>query len=134
MLYEIKLKVVRPNNTGEEKEFKEHYILDAETHGDAEAVGYKLYPDHTVDVFAVFRSDIHEIINEKEDDKPFFKATVVDIMTDDNGKEKEMKYQMLVCAKDITEANAIISEYLRQGYNMRLDSLRRIKIVDYLKQ
>lgn len=136
MLYEIKLNVTRPQDDGAMKQVKEHYILDADLHGQAEAAGFSLYAGVSnatdVDVFAVFRSDIKEIINEKTDDKPFFKATVIDIVTDDNGNEKELKYQVLVCAGDITEANEILGEYLRQGYDMRLDALRRVKINDYL--
>ena len=135
MLYEIKLKVVKTLDSGETKEVKEHYILDAELHGEAEARGYELYPGQEIDVFAVFRSDIREIVNDKEDDKPYYKATVIDVFEDqDTGKEKETKYQMLVCAGDIVEATELMNEYLGQGYNMRLDAIRRIKIVDYLKQ
>lgn len=135
MLYETKLSVEKPGDKGESKIVKEHYIMDAETHGDAENTAYKLYDGlkGELDVFAVFRSDIREIINEKEDDKPFFKATVIDITIDDSGKEKETKYQMLVCASNIVEATSIIQEYLKQGYNMRLDGIRRVKIVDYVK-
>lgn len=134
MFYEIKLKRKGINAKGEEKEIKEHFILDAETHGDAETQGYALYEGTEVDVFAVFRSGYYEIVNEKEDDKPFFKATVIDTFTDDNGKEKEIKYAMLVCAADLTQAHDIMKEYLKQGYdNMRLDEIKRTKITDYIK-
>lgn len=134
MLYEIKLSVEKTLDSGEQKTVKEHYICDAELHGDAEKTGFELYPNLQIDVFAVFRSDIKEIINEKEDDKPFYKATVIDVQTDlDTGKEKELKYQMLVCASDIVEATAIMNEYLKQGYDMRLDGIRRVKILDYIK-
>lgn len=135
MLYEIKINVEKPDIEGEMKLQKEHYILDAELHGEAEAAGYQLYDGMKgeVDVVAVFRSDIKEIVNEKAEDKPFFKATVVDVTTDDAGKEKELKYFMLVCAKDIVEATDLMQEQLKQGYDMRLDAIRRVKILDYLK-
>lgn len=134
MLYEIKLSVEKTLDSGEQKMVKEHYICDAELHGEAEKIGFELYPSQQIDVFAVFRSDIHEIVNEKEDDKPFYKATVIDVQSDlDTGKEKELKYQMLVCASDIVEATAIMNEYIKQGYDMRLDGIRRVKILDYIK-
>ncbi len=136
MLYEIKVNVEKPDDGGEMKVHKEHYILDAELHGEAEAAGYQLYDGMRgeVDVVAVFRSDIKEIVNNKEENKPFFKATVVDVTTDiDTGKEKEMKYSMLVCAKDIVEATDLMQEQLKQGYDMRLDAIRRVKILDYLR-
>lgn len=133
MLYEIKLKLTKPDEkTGEVKEVKEHYIVEAELHADAEKTGYELYPNTDVDVFAVFRSDLKEIANDKPEDKPFYKATVVDTFIDDNGKEKELRYQLLVCASDLLEATAFMTEYLKQGYDMRLDAIRRTKIVDYI--
>lgn len=134
MLYESRLKVEKVLPSGEQAEVKEHFILDAELFAEAEKISYDLYPNHNIDVFSVCRSDIKEIINEKEEDKPFFKATVIDAVTDDNGKEKEMKYQMLVCAENIVEATTLINEYIKQGYDMRLDGIRRVKIVDYIRQ
>lgn len=133
MLYEIKLTVDKVLDSGEQKPVKEHYIVDAETHGDAERIGFELYPNTNVDVVAVYRSDIREIINNKEEEKPFFKATVIDVFTEDDGREKETKYQMLVCAKDIMEATNLMKQYLEQGYDMRLDALKRVKIIDYIK-
>lgn len=131
MLYEIRLIVSKP---GSDSPTKEHYIADALLHGEAEKTGYELYPNTDVDVISVCRSDIKEIVNAKEEDKPFFKATVIDVVTDDLGREKEMKYQMLVCAKDIADATSIMTEHLKQGYDMRLDAIRRVKILDYIQQ
>lgn len=132
MFFEAKLKVEKTLNSGEVKEVTEHFILDAELFGEAEKIMYEEYPNHKVDVFAVYRSKIKEIINQKEDDKPFFKATVIDIFTDDSGKEKETKYEVLVCAASVAEATNITLEYLKQGYDLRLDEIKRVKIVDYI--
>lgn len=133
MLFEAKLKVEKTLDSGEVKEVTEHYILDAELFAEAEKIMFEQYPNLKIDVFAVFRSKIREIINDKEEDKPFYKATVIDIFTDENtGKEKETKYELLVCAESVAEATAITTEYLKQGYNLRLDEIKRIKIVDYI--
>lgn len=133
MLFEAKLKVEKTLDSGEVKEVTEHYILDAELFAKAEKIMFEQYPNQKIDVFAVFRSKIREIINDKEEDKPFYKATVIDIFTDENtGKEKETKYELLVCAESVAEATAITTEYLKQGYNLRLDEIKRIKIVDYI--
>ena len=133
MSYEAKIKVEKTLDTGEQKEVKEHYILDAELFADAEKKMYDLYDGQNIDVFCVFRSDVKEIINNKEDDKPFFKATVIDVFTDEEtGKEKETKYYMLVCAENTVEATLLVNEYLKQGYDLRLDGIKRVKIVDYL--
>lgn len=49
------------------------------------------------------------------------------------GKEKETKYEILVCAESVAEATAITNEYLKQGYDLRLDEIKRVKIVDYIQ-
>lgn len=85
------------------------------------------------DVFAISQSKIIEIVNNKEDDKPFFKATIIKTYTDDAGNEKEMKYIVLVCAEDITDANKLMQDYMRQGLeDMRLDAIQKTKILDIL--
>lgn len=128
MLYEVKLKY----KNEEEKDVKEHYVLEAESYGDAEKIAYELHPDANIDLTSVFRSGIKEIVNQKEDNKPYFLATVVDPYIDDNGNEKEMKYQMLVCESDVISATEYITEYLKQGYGaIRLDAIRKTRITDY---
>lgn len=131
MFYEIKLKVEKENSKGEMKEVIEHFITDVELFAEAEAKGLEQYVD--CDVISITRSKAVEIVNEKEEDKPFYKATSIDIFIDDNGNEKETKYYNLVCAKDITEANRLMQEHMRQGLNdMRLDGIVKTKIMDLI--
>ena len=110
MLYETKAKVHRLAPTGEDKEVREHFIMNAESFAEAELRTLTEYSNvgEEADVFAIFRSNVYEIVNDKEEDKPYFLATVTDTVIDENnGNEKEMKYQMLVCAKDVTEQQQI---------------------------
>ena len=81
MYYEVKLKVMKPNKDGLEKEVKEHFITDCSLFAEAEAKGLEQYASDNMesDVFSISRSNIIEIINEKTEDKPFFKATIVDM-------------------------------------------------------
>lgn len=135
MYYEIKLKVNKTNSKGEEKEVKEHFITDCELFAEAEAKGLELYASGNLkcDVFSISRSNIIEIVNEKTDDKPFFKATIVDTQIDEKGKEKELKYYNLVCAKDVKEANALMDKHLAQGLSyMRLDAIAKTRIIDLI--
>ena len=69
-------------------------------------------------------------LNRKEKGKPFYKATIVDTYTDDAGNEKETKYYVLVSARDIPEANRLMEDYLRQGFDMKLDGIVKTKIID----
>lgn len=135
MYYELKLKVNKTNDKGEEKEVKEHFITDCELFAEAEAKGLEQYVSDNMkcDIFSISRSIIIEIVNEKTEDKPFFKATIVDIQIDENGKEKELKYYNLVCAKDVKEANTLMEQHLAQGLSdMRLDAIVKTKIIDLI--
>lgn len=131
MFYEIKLKVEKENSKGEMKEVVEHFITDVGLFAEAEAKGLEQYVD--CDVISITHSKVVEIVNEKEEDKPFYKATLIDIFIDDNGNEKETKYYNLVCSKDITEANRLMQEHMRQGLeDMRLDAIQKTKIIDLI--
>ena len=132
MYYEITLKVEKENKKGELKQVTEQFITDAELFANAEYTGLNEY-EGNCDVTAIKRSKIREIVNQKEEDKPFFKATVVDIFTNEDGTEKELTYPVLVCAKDITEANKLMKDYIAQGLNdMRLKEIKETKILDVL--
>lgn len=132
MFYEIKLKVEKENSKGEMKEVIEHFITDVVLFAEAEKKGFEQYNGYC-DVISITRSNVVEIVNEKEEGKPFYKATLIDIFIDDNGNEKETKYYNLVCAKDITEANRLMQEHMRQGLNdMRLDAIQKTKIIDLI--
>lgn len=132
MFYEIKLKVEKENSKGDVKEVKEHFIVDCELFAEAEFAGMNQYNNQS-DVFSIIRSKIREIVNNKEEDKPFFKATIVDTFVNDDGAEKETKYPVLVCAKNLAEATKITEDYMRQGLtDMRLDKIEKTKILDVL--
>lgn len=132
MFYEIKLKVKNENAKGEVKEVKEHFITDVDLFCEAEAKGIGIY-NGKCDVFSIIRSKIREIVNNKEEDKPFFKATLIDVFVNEDGTEKETPYPVLVCAKDVKEANRIMEEYMKQGLSdFRLEGIVKTKILDVL--
>lgn len=132
MFYEIKLKVEKENAKGEIKEVKEHFITDVDLFCEAEAKGLELY-NGKCDVFSIIRSKIREIVNDKDEANPFFKATLIDVFINDDGTEKENPYPVLVCAKDLNEANRIMEYYMRQGLgNFRLEGIVKTKILDVI--
>ncbi len=135
MYYEIKLKVRKTDEKGEEKEVKEHFITNVELFSEAEAKGMELYASENMccDVFAISRSNVIEIVNEKEEGKHFFKATVIDEQVDEKGIAKELKYYNLVSASDLREANLIMENHLMQGMSgIRLDAIVKTKIIDLI--
>ena len=136
MYYEMTTKVSRVKDDGTEKEVTERYITDCLTFEEAERKGMETYSaDNTEgDVIAIKRSNVREIVNENEEKEHYFKATIVDVFIDDNEKEKELKYYVLIRADNLTEATAKANEYMRQGLDdMRLDGVLKTKILELLK-
>lgn len=136
MYYEITTKVVRTQEDGTKKEVAERYLADCETFTEAEKMGAETYADYSLDgdVVAVKRSNVKEIVNEDEEKEHYFKATIIDTFTADNGKEKELRYYVLIRANDLGEATAKANEYMRQGLqDMRLDGIVKTKILELLR-
>ena len=119
---------------GEIKRKQETYLAQhIEVLSQAEQRALELYNgDCDVNTIKRLPESYKEIVNEQED-KPFFRATVVETSMDDEGEEKELKYNLFVRASDLTEAHTIMQDHLAQGLeDMRLDSLVKTKIVDLL--
>lgn len=133
MFFEVKLRVDRENSKGELKKVVEHFIVEGcWLFAEAEQRALQEY-DNDCEVFYIAQSKIVEIVNQKEDGKPFFKATVVSLFVDDDAAERETTYPVLVCASDINEANKLMSEYLKQGMaDMTLSGIVKTKILDKL--
>lgn len=82
-------------------------------------------------------SKVMEVVNEPTDaekmDMFIYRAVIASIYTDDDGNEKEMKYPVLLWAKNIDEAMGIVNNYLRQGLeDMSLVSITKTKIVEVI--
>lgn len=119
MLYEIKARY-----TDGDKTVKVHYLLDAELFAQAEAKVYEQLKDKAdVDVISIKRSTIKEVI-KIDNDLDYYVATISDTYTDDKGNEKIIRYKQLLPAASIGEAQEAINDYLKQGYDMRLDAIK----------
>lgn len=133
MFFEGKIKVERENKKGEMKTVLEHYIIEnEELFANAE---YKLMNlcNGDCEVTSITKSKVREIVNSKQEDKPFFRATIVDIFVNDDGTEKGTQYPVLVCAKDIAEATRLVEDYMKQGLSdMKLDGITKTKILEVL--
>lgn len=136
MFYEVTIKVNRVQENGKEKEVIERYITDCELFAEAEQKGMKEYSDYSVegDVIGIKRSNVYEIVNKSENEnEKLFKAKIVSIFVDDNEKEKEQPYHVLVWAKDMDNANRNVQEYMKQGLNdLLLREIKETKILDII--
>ena len=120
MLYEIKARYTADGD----KTVKVHYLLDVELFGQAEATVYEYLKDKKdVDVVSIKHSTIKEVI-KIDNDLDYYVATISDTYTDDKGNEKIIRYKQLLPAASIGEAQEAINDYLKQGYDMRLDAIK----------
>lgn len=136
MFYEISIKVDRTQDNGKEKEVVEKYISECVSFTDAEAKGVKVYADYSIngEVVAIKRSNIYEIVNKSNNgNEKLFKAKIVSIFVDDNGKEKEQPYHVLLWAEDIDDANSKMKQYMSQGMqDLVLCEIKQTKLIDII--
>lgn len=114
---------------------KESYVLnDKESWSDVEATFYLLFDGYKeLDVESIKRSKIKEIANSRESESDLlWMAEMMDVFHDDEGNEKTLKYKILFFSKTYESANAFITEYSKQGYDMSLVSLKLTKFADVL--
>lgn len=134
-MYEIKISYTTIDEKGNDKQKSENLILEnAESFADAEQMGYDYGSGLTaLDVVAVKRSKIKEIANERtSDDEKIFLATLVDIFLEDDGTEKPIRYTIAFFSKTMASANAYITEYTKQGYNMSITKIIESNFNDVL--
>ena len=119
MLYEVKARY-----TDGDKTVKVHYLLDVQLFAQAEVKAYEQLQDKAdVDIVSIKRSTIKEVIRV-DNDLDYYVATISDTYTDDKGNEKIIRYKQLLPAATIGEAQEAITDYLKQGYDMRLDAIK----------
>lgn len=137
MIYETQVQFITIDANGNDRVVKQKFIVkEATSHGEAEDITFSECQSQTdIDVIAVKRSKIKEILNTRtNDDERIFIADVADVMTDDNGEEKELIYKMVFFAANADAAYNYIKAYLAQGYNMSLVGLKMTKFVDVIGQ
>lgn len=132
MFYELSLKVSIVNAVGEEKEIKERYITDDLLFSSVEQKGLKLY-DNECDVFAIKRSKVTEILNQRQYENEFiYSATLAQIIIDENtGKEKETEEHVLFFAKNLKSATDYVLQYAKP-YDMEVKSIKKTNIKEVI--
>lgn len=131
MYYEVTLKVTKQDNKGNDKEVKENFLVEnAELWSEVENRALELY-NGECDIVAMKRSSVIEVVNEKKEDTPIFKAKLISTYVDEKGKEKEKSWVVALFAADMNEANKKMQEYIKQG--MEDLTLREIKQTNLLE-
>lgn len=131
MIHEAQVQFTQDEKTVKENVLTEGFDLFAEV--EAKLIEeYSGYED--VDVTAIKRSKIKEIANARTaDDDVIFTATLVDVFLNDDGSEKEIKYDIAFFSKNMDTAHAYIKEYVSQGYNLSIKGIKETKFIEVLK-
>jgi hypothetical protein len=137
-MYEGTITYTTVDNKGNDKNVKENYILEhCESFSDAEE---QLFNDGdgraAIDVVAIKRSPLKEIVNEREnEEQKVFIATIIDKFYDaDKDETTETQYTVALHAHDINEAHKAIDQYMKQGMeDMELVGLKCTKYLEVLK-
>ena len=135
--FETKIKRVVRDKKGNDKEIAEVYFVEnAVSFGDAET-RVQTYWNCECDVVAMAISKVMDVVNcptqEEKEERYVYRAVIATIYTDDDGNEKEMKYHVLLWAKNFDNAMTIVNEYIAQGLeDMTLVSLQKTKIVEVI--
>lgn len=123
------------DRTGNDKNAKVQYICENnESFSDVEEMLYQMFGEHTdFEVAAIKRSKIKEIVNKRESDEDLiWMAELQDAFHTDEGDEKYIRYKVIVFAKTFDSAKAKIVEYMKQGFDMTLVSLKLTKFEDVI--
>lgn len=135
MYYHVKTKFQQTQPDGTIKTKSEELIIDVEFFAQAEMTATLNYTnEEDVDVYSIKRlTRLKEIINTPEDGDTIYIATLKDVYVDEaSGKEKELKYDVLVYATDTNKANQIINVFMQQGYGMKLHGIHETKITEVI--
>ena len=135
--FEVKSRRVVMDNKGNDKSITEAFFIENCTSwADAEDKMLAYFNSEN-EVIGMAISKVLEVVNtptqEEKMDMFIYRAVIASIYTDDDGNEKEMKYPVLLWAKNIDEAMSVVNNYLRQGLeDMSLVSITKTKIVEVI--
>lgn len=135
--FEVKSRRVVMDNKGNDKSITEAFFIENCTSwADAEDKMLAYFNSEN-EVVGMAISKVLEVVNtptqEEKMDMFVYRAVIASIYTDDDDNEKEMKYPVLLWAKNIDEAMSVVNNYLRQGLeDMSLVSITKTKIVEVI--
>lgn len=130
--FEVKLERVVQDKKGNDKKVKETFLVEnMVSFGDAETT-VQTYWNCECDIIAVPLSKVMEVLNyptsEEKEELRVFRAVLIQTFMDDNGDEKESKYNVILWAKDLESVMANVKEYIKQGYSdMTIHSITKSK-------
>ena len=136
--FEVKSRrtIIDPKSGNDKTVTEAFFIKNCTSWADAEDEMLAYYNDEN-EIVSMAISKVMDVINEPTDtekmDMFVYRAVIASIYTDDDDNEKEMKYPVLLWAKDFDNAMTFVNEYIAQGLeDMTLVSLQKTKIVEVI--
>lgn len=136
--FEVKSRrtIIDPKSGNDKTVTEAFFIKNCTSWADAEDEMLAYYNDEN-EIVSMAISKVMDVINEPTDtekmDMFVYRAVIASIYTDDDDNEKEMKYPVLLWAKGIDDAMALVNDYMRQGLDgMSLVSITKTKIVEVI--
>ena len=131
--FEVKVKLQKTMEDGQQKKVAEQYVVEAATFGEAErriAECLKPYIEGEFEVTDIKIAGYVQIINDNQDADKFFKAKVSFITLDETtGKEKKTSELYLVQSETLESAESDVKSYLNDG-NSTISSISETAILD----
>ena len=131
--FEVKVKLQKTIEDGQQKKVSEQYVVEAATFGEAErriAECLKPYIEGEFEVTDIKIAGYGQIINDNQDADKFFKAKVSFISLDETtGKEKKTSELYLVQSDTLESAESDVKSFLNDG-NTTISSISETAILD----
>ena len=131
--FEVKVKLQKTMEDGQQKKVTEQYVVEAAAFGEAErriAECLKPYIEGEFEVTDIKIAGYVQIINTNQDADKFFKAKVSFITLDETtGKEKKTSELYLVQSETLESAESDVKSYLNDG-NSTISSISETAILD----
>ena len=131
--FEVKVKLQKTMEDGQQKKVSEQYVVEAATFGEAEcriAECLKPYIEGEFEVTDIKIAGYGQIINDNQDADKFFKAKVSFITLDETtGKEKKTSELYLVQSDTLESAESDVKSFLNDN-NTTISSISETAILD----
>lgn len=131
--FEVKVKLQKTMEDGQQKKVSEQYVVEAATFGEAErriAECLKPYIEGEFEVTDIKIVGYGQIINDNQDADKFFKAKVSFVTLDETtGKEKKTSELYLVQSDTLESAESDVKSFLNDG-NTTISSISETAILD----
>lgn len=132
MLIEVKTKITKIEGEKYKKK-NTTFILDKELFSEAEYAVTNLLEEEinskillNYEIQSLRISPIKELATQYEGENTFV-VTLTDTFTDDEGNDKPLRYNVLLWAKDLSEAWERTKELSEQGYDMHIEGIKEVE-------